>query len=202
MEEWNAADEKAQEEQSLEGQGNNENHETNHDHFDNEELKSVIGSDTNHADFKSQPKPSTKHQMFPDEQTMDLFPSDNSNQTANRTLDEELSDHGSVGSQESMKLRLDSLEDTQDCLNDDQTSTFTKLRMSISELSSDASNPPNAQVERYEINRSLENLDRSSSNEGLTPFSKIQRLLGVEYSSRTKRDQVKQAYVFVVSALN
>ena len=188
VDEWNAEDARAQEERTAEDE-ENEN-ETNDAQF-NEESNSIADSDTNHGEMKTYPKikhPS-KLPTFSDEQTIDLFPSDNSNQTANRTLDEGTSDNESMGSEESIKLRLDGLEDTQDGLTNDHTSGFTKLKLpvNIHEQSSDASNLPNAQPHTSRMNKTSESLDRSSSNDGLTPFSKIQRLLGVDCSTGPRK---------------
>ena len=165
---------RAQAERSL------EENETNDTECD-EESKSIADSDTNHGGLKTYPK--TKHSIstFSDEQTIDLFPSDNSNQTANRTIDEDASDDDSVGSQQSIKLRLDSVEDTQDGLTDD-SSGFTKLKTpdNVHEQSSDASNLPNGQGQESEMNKTSEILHKSNSDDALTPFS---RLLGADCSS-------------------
>ena len=181
LNEWNAEDEKTQEDGILEKEKDE-----NKDIQSNEESNSVADSDTNHEQLKSVPRSNhpNRNTLFPDERTIDLFPSDNSNQTANRTFDEDPSDNDSVDSAEGIKLRLDSLEDTQDCLANDETSGFTKLKIpdDHQEQSSDASNMPNTQPGKSGMNKSSENLDRSGSNDGLTPFSRIQRLLGVDCS--------------------
>ena len=179
MDEWNAEDERAQEERNQES----EEHETD-DAQSNEESNSIADSDTNHGELKTYPKIKPPISTFPDERTIDLFPSDNSNQTANRTLDEEASDNESMGSERSIRLRLDSLDDTQEGFA--QMSEFTKLKTpdNIHEQSSDASNLPDGQVQKSGMSKTSETLE--SSNEALTPFSRIQRLLGVDCSSGSR----------------
>ena len=173
MDEWNVEDEKKQE-RSL------EEDETNDSQFNG---KSNNGDDldTNNEEIKqvSKIKHRNKVPTFSDERTIDLFPSDNSNQTANRTLDEDLSDNESNGSQQSIKLRLDSVEDTQDGLTNDRISDFTKLKM----LNTTQEQGFENEQQKSGLNKSSESFDRTSSNEVLTPFSRIQRLLGVDSTS-------------------
>lgn len=141
------------------------------------ESHSIADSDINHKKLKSWPevKPSTTP-TFTDDKTMDLFPSDNSNQTTNCTF--RSSDNESVGSQESIKLRLDSLEDTQDELTSDLKKTDN-----MDEQSSDASHLPNSQRIKSGLNTEMDSFNRCSHSEGLTPFSK---LLAVHRSSSVK----------------
>ena len=181
MDEWNADDEKAQEDRSLV-----EEKDETQDVQSNEESNSVANSDTNHEELKSVPRSNhqNRNTLLPDERTIDLFPSDHSNQTGNRTFEEDPSDGDSMDSP-GIKLRLDSLEDTQDDFTNDETSSdFTKLKIpnDIHQETSDASNITNVQQHKSEMNKSSEILDSSSSNDGLTPFSRIQRLLGADCS--------------------
>lgn len=205
MDEWNAEDERAQEERNQEDENSeeDENKDTN-DIQSNEESNSIAGSETKHekAGTTAQDRNKNQKPVDADDQTMDLFPSDNSNQTVNRTLDDDTEDNDkdSVSSEESIKLRLDSVDGSQDRFTDhhDDTSTrsFTKLRVPVNnyEQSSDGSYLPNAQPERTVMNKMSET---SSSNDGLTPFSRIQRLLGVDYSSAS-RDRVCKLRCFTV----
>ena len=139
-----------------------------------EESNSIADSDTNHEGLKTCSKIKHSIPAFPDEKTIDLFPSDNSNQTANCTMEDDASDSESVGSEQSIKLRLDSIEDTQDGLTHDGMSGFTKLKTpdDVHDQSSDASNLPNGQGQSG-MNKTTSILDRSSSNDALTPFSRL-----------------------------
>lgn len=205
VDEWNAEDERAQEERNEEAENGEED--VNKDTSDiqsNEESNSITDSETNHEKTgkTAQDRSKTQKPVHPDDQTMDLFPSDNSNQTANRTLDNDIEDNDrdSVDSEESIKLRLDSVDDSQDVfidhLDDTSTRSFTKLKMPVNfyEQSSDGSNLPNAQPDKTGMNKMSET---SSSNDGLTPFSRIQRLLGVDCSS-VSSDKVCKLRCFTV----
>lgn len=137
-----------------------------------------------------------KIHVYSDEKTMDLFSSDNSNQNTAQTgeLTEDMNDSDSKESNRSIKLRLDSVEDSEDThmsKNEKESEhlTYTKLKLppsSHAQESSDGSLIPDGQqqTEKKIDKRNWNTLDTGA--DFLTPFSRIQKFLGVDYSSKTK----------------
>ena len=187
MDNWNAKDDFEQERNRM---ADKEQDDLNtEDDATAEDPKDLAQSndESSSTSLDTRTKPGGNH-LYSDEKTMDLFSSD-TNQTADMP---EENDHTN-DSGESIRLRLDSLEDTQDGTS---LTSYTKVKSptTFKEQSSDGS--LSFIQAGQEMPKNIEKNKQNNNTNGFTPFSTIKKLLGVDCSSESAKLKVNVSFIW------
>ena len=184
MDGWNAEDENVQARNNslVDDDGQNETEDEINDRF-TEESNSTTNLDTSIDTNKSLQPRNGKAHIYSDDKTMDLFSSD-----TNQTTDFRDDENDSKDSSESIKLRLDSIDDTQDATNADN---YTRVKSPTSSKFQEQSSEES--LSHIQAGQKIpENTDKKKrNNEGLTSFARIKRLLGMDSSSDSNKEKVR-----------